>query len=174
MAPQKLSKDVRRRLEAAGHPGIQSPDDETPIRLTEPIRSGPVDAQALLDRIRRQREEIGPIDMSDETIRGVAGRRPSLNVVDQLRDYVQVSGDAEGKLRSHCCFESSALIVGVTLSRRYFDRRLFPQKPYLPPADGWAKVSRSTSLPLISTTSVTEPCCFGANANASHWRTPLP
>ena len=77
MIPRKPPKHVPRRLEGAGHPDSQSPDGEDLTRLTEPASPEPVDPQALLEQIRRRREALGPIDLSDETIRELRdeGRR---------------------------------------------------------------------------------------------------
>ena len=77
MTPQKLSRVVRRWLESDGRRGHQGPDGEAVTRLMEPVRPEPVDPQALLEQIRRRRESLGPIDLSEETIRELRdeGRR---------------------------------------------------------------------------------------------------
>ena len=38
-------------------------------RLTESVSPEPVDPQALLDRIRQRNETLGPIDLSEDTLR---------------------------------------------------------------------------------------------------------
>ena len=77
MTPQELSRVVRRWLESDGRRGHQGPDGEAVTRLTKPVRPEPVDPQALLEQIRRRHESLGPIDLSEETIRELRdeGRR---------------------------------------------------------------------------------------------------
>lgn len=77
MIPRKPPKHVRRQLEGSGNLDSQSPDSEALTRLTEPASPEPVDPLALLEEIRRRREALGPIDLSDETIRALRdeGRR---------------------------------------------------------------------------------------------------
>ena len=77
MTPQGLPRKARRRLGVVGRGGNQSSDDQTLASSTEPICPEPVDPQALLEQIRRRREALGPIDLSEETIRELRdeGRR---------------------------------------------------------------------------------------------------
>ncbi len=77
MSPQELPRKARRRLGAADRGGHQSTDDEALTNSTEPACPEPVDPLVLLEEIRRRREALGPIDLSDETIRELRdeGRR---------------------------------------------------------------------------------------------------
>lgn len=77
MTSRELSEEVRRRIAAADRQVDQDPDGERPSSETDAVRPEQVDPQALLEQIRRRHDRIGPIDLSDETIRKLRdeGRR---------------------------------------------------------------------------------------------------
>lgn len=69
VALRGLPEDVHRELKSAASRNHRSLNGEILERLTASVRGRTVDTAELLERIRRQREELGPIDVSDETIR---------------------------------------------------------------------------------------------------------
>ena len=70
--PDQLHKE----LEAAASRNNCSLDEEILNRLRLSVLSRPVNAEELLERIRRRNETLGPIDTSPETVRELrdAGR----------------------------------------------------------------------------------------------------
>ena len=76
VALRGLPEDVHRELKSAASRNHRSLNGEILERLTASVRGRTVDPAELRERIRRQREELGPIDLSDETIRELrdAGR----------------------------------------------------------------------------------------------------
>ena len=77
VAVRGLPEDVHLKLKESARRNHRSLNREIVARLTASVHSSQVDAQALLERIRRQRESLGPIDLNDDLIRELrdAGRR---------------------------------------------------------------------------------------------------
>ncbi len=77
VAVRGLPEDVHLKLKEAARRNHRSLNREIVSRLTASVHSNQVDAQALLERIRRRRESLGPIDVNDDVIRELrdAGRR---------------------------------------------------------------------------------------------------
>lgn len=76
VALRGIPEDVHRELKSAASRNHRSLNGEILERLTTSVRGRTVDPEELRERIRRQREELGPIDLSDEAIRELrdAGR----------------------------------------------------------------------------------------------------
>ena len=76
VALRRVPEQLHRELRSAAVRNHRSLNGEILARLTASVRSEPVDPEALLRRIRLQQEAIGPVDVSDETIREMrdAGR----------------------------------------------------------------------------------------------------
>ena len=68
VALRGIPEDVHRELKSAASRNHRSLNGEILERLTASVRSNTVDPAELRERIRRQREALGPIDVSDETI----------------------------------------------------------------------------------------------------------
>lgn len=73
MALRGMSAELHRELKSAAGRNHRSLNSEILARLTESVRGEPVEAGALLARIRRRRERIGEVDMREETLRGLRG-----------------------------------------------------------------------------------------------------
>ena len=67
---------LHQELKLAARRNHRSLNGEILARLTASVRGGPVDPAALLERIRLRREALGPVDLTDETLREMrdAGR----------------------------------------------------------------------------------------------------
>ena len=76
VALRGLPEDVHRELKSAASRNHRSLNGEILERLTASVRGRTADAAELRERIRRQREALGDINLSDETIRELrdAGR----------------------------------------------------------------------------------------------------
>ena len=76
VALRNIPDHLHRELKSAASQNHRSLNGEVLARLTASFRSGPVDAAALLERIRLRRESIGPLDLSDDDFRELrdAGR----------------------------------------------------------------------------------------------------
>ena len=76
LALRGISADLHRELKAAARRNHRSLNGEILERLAASVRSGPVDAQALLDRIERRRASLGAVDVGDAALRALrsAGR----------------------------------------------------------------------------------------------------
>ena len=76
LALRGIPEDVHRDLKSAASRNHRSLNGEILARLTASVRGSTVDTAELLERIRRQRDALGNIDVSDETIREMrdAGR----------------------------------------------------------------------------------------------------
>ena len=65
---------LHRKLKSAARHNHRSLNGEILARLAESVSREPVDSQALLDRIRERRETLGPIDLSENTLREMRNR----------------------------------------------------------------------------------------------------
>ena len=76
LALRGMSTDLHRELKSAAGRNHRSLNAEILARLTASVRDEPVDAGALLARIRLRWESIGQIDLREETLRTLrdAGR----------------------------------------------------------------------------------------------------
>ena len=76
VALRNIPDHLHRELKSAASQNHRSLNGEVLARLTASFRSGPVDAAALLERIRLRHESIGPLDLSDDNFRELrdAGR----------------------------------------------------------------------------------------------------
>ena len=76
VALRNIPDRLHRELKSAASENHRSLNGEILARLTASFRGGPVDAAALLERIRLRRASIGPLDLSQDTIREMrdAGR----------------------------------------------------------------------------------------------------
>lgn len=72
-----IPDDVHAELKAAAKRNHRSLNGEIVSRLTTSVRRLPLERAELLERIKREREAAGSIDLDDETIRELknAGRR---------------------------------------------------------------------------------------------------
>ena len=69
LALRGMSVELHRELKSAAGRNHRSLNSEILARLTASVLYEPVDAGALLARIRRRREGIGEIDVREETLR---------------------------------------------------------------------------------------------------------
>ncbi len=76
LALRGISDHVHRELKAAAARNHRSLNGEILARLTASVCPAPVDAQALLDRIARRHEGLGPIDLGEPALQEMrnAGR----------------------------------------------------------------------------------------------------
>ena len=76
VALRGIPENLHRELKSAASLNHRSLNGEILARLTASVRGATVDTAELLERIRRQRDALGNIDVSDETIREMrdAGR----------------------------------------------------------------------------------------------------
>ena len=76
VALRGIPEQLHKELESAASRNNRSLDEEILNRLRLSVLSRPVEAEALLERIRRRSEAVGPIDTSPGTIRELrdAGR----------------------------------------------------------------------------------------------------
>ena len=63
--PDQLHQELRQAAEQ----NHRSLNREILARLEESVQHGITDVESLLERIRRRREEIGELDLSEETLR---------------------------------------------------------------------------------------------------------
>ena len=77
VAVRGLPEDVHRKLKEAARRNHRSLNGEIVTRLTASVNSNQIDAQAMLERIRKQQRFLKPVDLSDEVTRELrdAGRR---------------------------------------------------------------------------------------------------
>lgn len=77
VALRGIPEELHRELKAAARRGHRSLNGEILARLAASVRPQPVDAAALLERIRRRHEALGPIDLNGRTLRRLRneGRR---------------------------------------------------------------------------------------------------
>ncbi len=77
VALRGIPEELHRELKAAARRGHRSLNGEILARLAASVRPQPVDAAALLERIRRRHEALGPIDLKERTLRRLRneGRR---------------------------------------------------------------------------------------------------
>ena len=68
VALRGLPEDVHRELKSAASRNHRSLNGEILERLTASVRGNTVDTAELMERIRRRWEDIGEIDVSNETI----------------------------------------------------------------------------------------------------------
>ena len=76
LALRGIPDELHRELRSAASRNHRSLNGEILVRLTESVRRGPVDPEALLDRIRLRHGTLGEVDLSEETLREMrdAGR----------------------------------------------------------------------------------------------------
>ncbi len=76
LALRGIPEDVHRELREAANRNHRSLNGEILSRLAASVHSETVDIQALLERIRLRREDIGHIDLSENNLREMrnAGR----------------------------------------------------------------------------------------------------
>ena len=76
VALRGIPENLHRELKSAASRNHRSLNGEILARLTASVPGSTVDTAELLERIRRQREALGNIDVSDKTIREMrdAGR----------------------------------------------------------------------------------------------------
>lgn len=77
LALRGLSEQLHRELKSAARRNHRSLNGEILARLTASVRPGPVDPEALLERIRDRHEELGPVNLDEATLRSLReeGRR---------------------------------------------------------------------------------------------------
>ena len=68
LALRGLPEDVHRELKSAASRNHRSLNGEILERLTASVRGNTADTAELMERIRRRWEDIGDIDVSNETI----------------------------------------------------------------------------------------------------------
>ena len=69
VALRGMPEQLHRELRSAASRNHRSLNGEILARLTASVRSEPIDHAGLLRRIRQQQAALGPVDVSDETIR---------------------------------------------------------------------------------------------------------
>ena len=71
-----MAVELHRELKSVAGRNRRSLNSEMLARLTASVREEPVDAGALLERIRRRWEGVGEVDVREETLRTLrdAGR----------------------------------------------------------------------------------------------------
>ena len=69
IALRGIPNRLHRELKSAASRNHRSLNGEILARLTESVRREPVDPQTLLDRIRQRNETVGPVDLSEDTLR---------------------------------------------------------------------------------------------------------
>lgn len=77
VALRGIPEELHRELKTAAKRRHRSLNGEILARLAASVRPQPVDAAALLERIRRRHEALGPIDLNERTLRRLRneGRR---------------------------------------------------------------------------------------------------
>ena len=77
VALRGIPEELHRELKTAARRSHRSLNGEILARLVASVRPQPVDAAALLERIRRRHEALGPIDLNERTLRRLRneGRR---------------------------------------------------------------------------------------------------
>ena len=60
---------LHRELKSSASRNHRSLNGEILARLMESVSPGPVDPQALLDRIRQRNKTLGPVDLSEDRLR---------------------------------------------------------------------------------------------------------
>ena len=74
IALRGIPDSLHRELKSSASRNHRSLNGEILARLTESVSPEPVDPQALLDRIRRRNEKLGPVDLSEDTLREMRNR----------------------------------------------------------------------------------------------------
>ena len=69
MALRGIPEPLHRELKSSASRNHRSLNGEILARLAKSVRPEPVDPQALLDRIRRRNQTIGPVDLSENALR---------------------------------------------------------------------------------------------------------
>ena len=64
-----LPDHLHQALKSAARQNHRSLRAEILARLTASFHNGPVDTTALLERVRRRRASIGPLDLSEDKLR---------------------------------------------------------------------------------------------------------
>ena len=78
LALRRVPGELHRELKAAAKRNHRSLNGEILARLAASVRPGAIDAAALLERIRRRHETLGPVDLDEATLCELRdqGRRP--------------------------------------------------------------------------------------------------
>ena len=71
IALRGIPDPLHRELKSSARRNHRSLNGEILARLAKSVSPEPVDPQALLARIRRRNETLGPVDLSEDTIRGM-------------------------------------------------------------------------------------------------------
>ena len=76
LALRGLSDHLHRELVSAANRNHRSLNGEIIARLTDSVRSEPADVERRLERIRLRHKTLGPVDLSEDTLRELrdAGR----------------------------------------------------------------------------------------------------
>ena len=69
IALRGIPDSLHRELKSSARRNHRSLNGEILARLTESVSPEPVDPQALLDRIRQRNRKLGPVDLSEDTLR---------------------------------------------------------------------------------------------------------
>ena len=69
IALRGIPDPLHRKLKLSASRNHRSLNGEILARLTESVSPEPVNPQALLDRIRQRNETLGPVDLSEDTLR---------------------------------------------------------------------------------------------------------
>ncbi len=69
IALRGIPEPLHRELKSSASRNHRSLNGEILARLAKSVSPEPVDPQALLDRIRRRNRTIGPVDLSEDTLR---------------------------------------------------------------------------------------------------------
>ena len=69
IALRGIPNRLHRELKSAASRNHRSLNGEILARLTESVSREPLDPQALLDRIRQRNKTLGPVDLSEDTLR---------------------------------------------------------------------------------------------------------
>ncbi len=77
LALRGIPADLHRELKSAARRNHRSLNGEILARLAASVRPGPVDPEALLERIGRRHQAIGPVDLGEASLRRMRdeGRR---------------------------------------------------------------------------------------------------
>lgn len=77
LALRGIPDDLHRELKSAARRNHRSLNGEILARLAASVRPGPVDPEALLERIARRHQAIGPVDLAEAALRRMReeGRR---------------------------------------------------------------------------------------------------
>ena len=69
IALRGVPDSLHKELKAAASRNHRSLNGEILARLSESVAPQPIDVEVMLERIRKMKETIGPIDLSEENLR---------------------------------------------------------------------------------------------------------